>query len=60
MPSSITIPEFLGCEPIHDVAHPTTPFKGDHNVQFYVLYAVLKHIPFLSFFVWSLLVEFFF
>jgi len=26
--------------------------EGDHNVQFYVLYSVLTHVPFLSLFVY--------
>jgi len=30
-----------------------TSFKGDHKVQFYVLYSVLTHVPFPSLFVWS-------
>ena len=34
-----------------------TSFKGDHKVQFYVLYSVLKHVPFLCLFVWFFLLK---
>jgi len=56
----MTIPRFLWCESIHDVVRNKTEIprsEGVHNVQFYVLYSMLTHVPFLSLFVLSLLVE---